>query len=361
MQTVYLLFFVSVFELSYLLNRKVNTMNLPLFIILSFILLLDFSLFCGLRYNVGIDYMNYYHSITKNTYKNIQLTGSQFEAGYIFICDFISVLRLPPHSLFIIFAFLTNLFLFLGIRNYSSNVTLSFFVYFSNGIFFNTFNVMRQFLAVMIGFYAVKFIIEKNIYRFVFLVFVASLFHKSALLLLPFYFLFRIKVPRFIVFLLLIVSIVIKNINGIELLQFIISIFPTPYNSYSDTIGVFMTNDGSGFISYILLSIALYLTSNSYDLCTNKKNLVFYNSFIFATFFLNGFYQFFLVTRAMEYFLPSLCIMFPLFYSQTKKTMKGYVFFIGIFLALAANIIKYVYFLPKESLLQYRTIFSAGL
>jgi hypothetical protein len=205
-----------------------------------------------------------------------------------------------------------------------------------------------------------KFIIEKKIYKFVFWVLVASLFHKSAFLLLPFYFLFRIKLPRSIILVLLIVSIIIKNINNVELLQFIISLFPPPYNSYVDTIGIFMTNDGSGFISYILFFIALYLTLNNYTVCTDRKYLVFYNSFIFAVFFLNSFSQFFLVTRTMEYFLPSFFIIFPLFYIQAKKSMHGYIFFISIFFVLVANIIKYVYFSPKENFLQYKNIFTAG-
>lgn len=90
---------------------------------------------------------------------------------------------------FFIIAAVQAYLLFRVYRKYSTRYVLSFFLFIASTDFFSwMFNGMRQFTAVTITLLAFEFILNKKYVRAIFIVLIASLFHQSALLVIPFIF-----------------------------------------------------------------------------------------------------------------------------------------------------------------------------
>ena len=90
---------------------------------------------------------------------------------------------------FFIVAAFQAYFLFRIYRKYSTRYVISFFLFIASTDYVSwMFNGMRQFVAVTITLVAFEFILEKEYVKSVVIVLIASLFHQSALLVLPFIF-----------------------------------------------------------------------------------------------------------------------------------------------------------------------------
>ncbi|MBP3367310.1 MAG: EpsG family protein [Treponema sp.] len=106
-------------------------------ILVLFVLILFFTLFYGLRYNVGIDYMSYYNNAVFNLWNKPQRgTGQFFEPGFRSLYAFSAFFDLPANTVFLFGGFLIYFFLFFGIKNYSNSFLLSIFVFVASGLFF---------------------------------------------------------------------------------------------------------------------------------------------------------------------------------------------------------------------------------
>ena len=91
-----------------------------------------------------------------------------------------------------------ELCVFYAIFTQSTSPVLAIYLYVATSNYFLSLNIIRQYVAIGIGLVAVQFIREKKIFPFLFCVAAAMLFHTSAVLLLPCYFLCRIELkPRY--------------------------------------------------------------------------------------------------------------------------------------------------------------------
>lgn len=152
------------------------------------IALLILSVVVGFRYKVGGgDWEGYkYWFEYFSNYPNIKFSEQYFEPGFFYINKIIGILGAPYQLMFLIVAFISWFFIFKSVPK----IILPLFIYFLfvDEFFFWSMNGVRQFVAISIFIYSVKFIISKDIYKFFLVIFVASLFHYTALLLLPLYF-----------------------------------------------------------------------------------------------------------------------------------------------------------------------------
>jgi len=76
------------------------------------------------------------------------------------------------------------------IVTYSRNITISFFLFFTSGVYTFFFNGARQGVACAIYALTIGPLLKHQISRYITLVLVASLFHKTAIGMLPIYFIF---------------------------------------------------------------------------------------------------------------------------------------------------------------------------
>jgi hypothetical protein len=91
------------------------------------------------------------------------------------------------------------------IRIFSPDIFISFIVYISTIFLIYDINQLRQGVALGFALVSIKYILNKNIYKFFAALVIASLFHISALFFFPFYFLARIKFNNRTIILLLFV------------------------------------------------------------------------------------------------------------------------------------------------------------
>lgn len=144
-------------------------------------------LLMGMRWGVGADFFSYKY-IFDNAGKNIFIQFDYIEKGFLVLNWIVHKFTSDSVCLFLICAFII-IFLFLKeIQCSSSDCLMSVILFISLGYYFNSMNVMRQFIAVGISFYSIKYFKTKEWYKYLILIIIASLFHKTVLILVPVYF-----------------------------------------------------------------------------------------------------------------------------------------------------------------------------
>lgn len=150
-----------------------------------------FVLFCfaALRYNYGNDYQSYLHK-----YEYIHDGRWAFDAEPLFnmIC------KVMP-SFYVLIAVTSLVFIFMVFRFITKNlpnryVFLGTFIFLINPMLFLTnLSSLRQCLAMLTYILAVDAACERKMWKYMALVVVAAMFHKSAWFLLPLYFFLNSK------------------------------------------------------------------------------------------------------------------------------------------------------------------------
>lgn len=144
------------------------------------------SLLSGLRASsVGIDTQAYYDSfllLGNRLFDQVYFREKSFE----FICFILMKIFIKPVWLFVIFSFIINgliILRFWSMRE-KTDFTIAVFAYYCL-LYFITFNLMRQFIAVAIVFWATKYLEKtslKNNFKYFLSLGIAALFHYTAIL-----------------------------------------------------------------------------------------------------------------------------------------------------------------------------------
>lgn len=157
--------------------------------------LLSLVLIAGLRFQVGVDYTNYailYHDA--NAPEAIIPSGIKgVEIGFVWLCRLCYRFTASPFLMFFVVAAAVNLLTVLTLREHSRCFWLSCFLYIATGIYTGTFNAIRQALATAIVFYATRYLVRRQMGRYFLLVGIAALFHSSALIMIPVYFIVHVR------------------------------------------------------------------------------------------------------------------------------------------------------------------------
>ena len=160
----------------------------------SFILIF---LFLALRYDFGRDYMGYYRIFeSAKSYSFIQLfDGTLYgEIGWLILCW-----MFKQFGFYVMVAFLALFSCLLYYRFFINYVPANFywlaiFLYiFNPGLMLLHTTAMRQSISIALFLLSIEYIVKKDVIRYILIIGFASLFHKSALVLLPVYFLSFIK------------------------------------------------------------------------------------------------------------------------------------------------------------------------
>lgn len=150
--------------------------------------ILVFATVAGLRYNVGVDhlmYLQFYEDMAKQGW----ITRETLEPGFLFIMKVFTNLNL---HFFFYFAFLAAVQLFFVYYAFRHKKYLLPYIglFIMLGPFFlNWMNGIRQCIVMCFFIFAVEFIQQRKLLLYIISIILASLIHKSAYLLIPFYFL----------------------------------------------------------------------------------------------------------------------------------------------------------------------------
>ena len=203
MTTYYIVMMVVVFLCIYAESKdytgSYNVSTLEVFHTTStnnvyFVVILVLALVSGLRYRVGADYMAYYYGYQgyiddlpnsirlwdEPGYGVLAWIGAHFYnngASAIFLAALITV----GLSLIIIF-------------KHTNRVLLASFLYVTLGCWHGSFNGIRQYLAAAVLFYGFDYLRDRKLLRWIMVVFIASLFHRSVVVMVVLYFITDIKI-----------------------------------------------------------------------------------------------------------------------------------------------------------------------
>lgn len=162
---------------------------------LSFFLIF---VFISIRYDFGNDYSMYLNEFHKlNTIDDLKGYGGldRLEPGWIFINRaFKNIGFFPLIAIWSLFYCLIMYnFLRYSLEKKYLFLSVLFFLI-SSGVFLVQLSALRQTLALLFFLFSFRFIVKRNIIFYFITIYLASLLHSSALLLLPLYFLNWMKV-----------------------------------------------------------------------------------------------------------------------------------------------------------------------
>ncbi len=186
----------------------------------------------GLRVNIG-DTFFYMHSyeISHFTWDSIV---EDKDYGFSILQKTLKNFSSDPQVLIFTTALITNVLIVFVLAKYSRLFELSTFVYITGGLFLTSMNGIRQVLAAAVVFTATKYLINGNWILYFLIVFIASTFHQSALVLIPIYFLVRYRAWSNATYILLFFSICI--VIGFDQFSTVLftAIKDTQYGGYSN-------------------------------------------------------------------------------------------------------------------------------
>lgn len=315
--TLISLIILSIVFLSFKKYKKIDFLFI---IFVTFIL----AFFNGFRAtDIGPDTYRYYKSfqnITEVNLKDIFVLNS--EIGYNF-CQKIFSILIPNYNLWLIFVAVVT-FSLLGIFIYknSRNYFLSYLLFLSLGFYNYSFNIMRQFIALMITSFAFNFIEKKKFYSFFFFVLIASSFHLSAIIFLPAYFIGNIIIKKkSLIFLSVIATLLV--IFRDQVANFVIELY------YQDNAAIMISSYNKsdklgGTFYFILLTLIigrlLYKPKDNND----KKNNILFNLMFFSL-IIQSFSSFsYLFTRLNLYYFFYIIIYIPLILDRMNLRFSYY-------------------------------------
>lgn len=211
-----ILFPVVFFEKGRIKLRKENSeFDKYYLIVISILFYLQFALRSNFIGNDTIAYVLLYENLQAIDYTEVMLWIGRFEIGYLYFSKIISDIFTSPQFLFVVSGLIIIPAYSVFIYKYSKLIWLSVFLYFTLRYFDENMNILRQALAICFILYSYSFLRKKRLIRFLICVFLASLFHKSAIVFILAWSinLIRIRNNYFFIFLLgIIVSFIIAPI-----------------------------------------------------------------------------------------------------------------------------------------------------
>ncbi len=162
-----------------------------------------FALIALRSYNIGNDtggYQAYFKYVVENPWSMAKYRY-RFETGFVMFEKFVSFFTKSPLVYQCVYASI-YMFSVVGFANRLKKANFLFLYFFGTlGLYNFMFTAVRQCLAMCICLFSYKYIMDKKIWKFVICVILAFYFHKSALLFLVTYVVFKNKVKPFYIFL----------------------------------------------------------------------------------------------------------------------------------------------------------------
>lgn len=318
-------------------GQKVNSSFFKFEIIFPLVL---FAVFFGMRYDVGTDHLNYLEGYLWREY-----VGKN-EPLFFLLSDISWSLNLHYAIYFGIIAFIQVFFFFYAFKDEKFLYPLLVFFLFTNGEWRFWMNGIRQALAMCIWIFSIKYIENKKLWKYLIWCVVATLIHKSAIVLIVFYPILRNGRDYFksipLQLILLGSAFVLKSVfevflpNIESLINTYINILGSDMYERSYNIEGLMNSykeaDGTGlvYLFRIILNVTIILYSKRLKSFYNSKrfNIIYFFFFIGLLTMYVFPVGFISITRPFRYFyiFPSIMYAFFLYYlfkTKLRDTRRG--------------------------------------
>ena len=172
----------------YALNRRDGDYRKSL--IAAVMSVVPFIAVAGFRYDVGTDYLYTYVPKFKEIANG---QDSYFEWGFFLLNKVIQLYTLDYFWLFLICAAITYIIVFDCIYRYLKDPAFGIFLFVTTTSYFVSLNTTRQYIAIAVFLWAVRYIKRKEFWKYAIAIVLGSLFHSSILIMLPLYCLCKLK------------------------------------------------------------------------------------------------------------------------------------------------------------------------
>lgn len=283
------------------------------------IIFLSLFLISGFRVvGTGTDttlYKLYFETIDLYNYNT---TWLDFEIGYYLLNEFVRLITDDYQYIFILAAFVTQYLINKTLKDYSLSYSLSIFLYITLFFYYHSFNILRQYIAISLVFFSIKYIINKDLWKFLCIVLIASLFHRTALIMLPFYWISRWNISNLMYIILTLIAIIfsIATDKIVHLISLVIPKF-TFYVNYSQ--------EGASVNSIILIISIVIIFSLIYRkrlILKDKSTTIYINLVYFALFFNILVKGNFVFSRIGEYFYIFILLLIPVCIKILNKYIR---------------------------------------
>lgn len=236
-------------------NRKYPKLVVRQRTVVLWIIFAVLTFFAGFRWDVGIDWPTYMGLFDGGLYEMALKRLERIEPASLFIKGLLLLGGYTDGGYYLwVMAFITIFLYFYSIYKYSNNKLFSASLFVLLGIYFSLMNGVRQHAAVAITVFAWQFLFEKKIVRYMLTILIASLFHTSALIMLPVYFVCNIRFNKKLLIIMAIIAVPLSFVMTPLIANFM-GLFEQ-YEVYQDSPFVEATNARS--ILRVLYPLSLF-------------------------------------------------------------------------------------------------------
>jgi hypothetical protein len=237
------------------------------------------------RYNVGTDYIAYeemFNGVVTNTLPPVWLAK---EKGYLWLLELVNILGGNFQAVCLITTIMITCFSYYGfkfiLKDRSDFMPLLTLLYIM-GMYFFTLNAIRQSIAVAIFIFSIKYIYERKLLKYFFLTVIAFLFHRSAIVLFPLYWVLNMRLSRSAIIFLIFISIGIVVLDPFESLKNLFLVYDLMYAGYfTDEIRNNSTGMLGIFVS-IVSSIGFVILGSTLNRDDKIQNIIFNSVVVFV-------------------------------------------------------------------------------
>ena len=287
-----------------------------IFYILIFIFI---SFFSSLRLaKEGTDtyvYLNIFKNIDKYDFSNI-------EHGYYLLNRIIYFISDNYQFFLFIVTSIIYLNLYSFLNRYSKHIRISLLLFILLGYFDNSLNLIRQLIAISIVLYSYKYILSRNFIKFLLIIILASLFHKTSFIFIFAYFLYKIPYKRNIWKYYIVCLIPI----------FLVSSYLFDFIQSTGLYGEYFTSSEFGIQDSIKLApllnfiqcFCIIITSLFLLKSNDKKSYFLIVLLMFGSFFTLTSFRFTQIDRLSFYYSIFTILLIPNIYINNKKKTTFY-------------------------------------
>lgn len=323
----------------------------------------------ALRAHVGHDYNLYGGWYVNSLSQSMEdIMHLKQEKGFMVSMKLVSGVNTDYHILFVILALIITSAVMLYIYFYSEKPHLSIFFFLSFGLFFNSMNFMRQMIASVVIIFALQYIKKNQFMRYLALILFASTFHISALIMLPFYFILRIKMDWLTLGIYSAITILIFMFSW-QIMDFVTDYVYKGYNPSNNEEMINGTRPEYAIFFAVFFLMAFLVRKDLIK--ENPFNNVLLNCMFFTVFFeIIGVRHAIISRFAVLFFIPAFVLLIPRAVSilikkcgkafNGEKTRCNILKAVAVILIFGSSTFMYGYMIENNynGVTPYRTIFS---
>ena len=325
--------------------------------VLPFYILSFFTILASLRHNVGTDFLAYerlYYATLAMNDKNV----NTLEPGYRYTSQLFASFGMPFYVFLFAICIFMYFFIYKSIKPVVIFPCIALCVLYSDIFFYFDLSGMRQAMALALTFFSFKYVVKTKLLSFIFFVFLATLFHKTAILFLiayPLINFFKNKTFYFLCIIMLVVMNLILSSSLFEILESVgyfrnVSMYVS--ESYNVTsINNYILGGAKRLLPIIVLFYFFRANKNAFHELIKSPYIKMY---IFGLcFYLSTYYKLpDISVRLSTYFIMFNIIILPQFAIYFKSARKKALYVLIVYIYCIISIWSYV----KNPYFQYQSI-----